>query len=232
MRMLRLLSYCLPMLGLAVLSAEARAAAKTVDAPATIAAPAPALAQQLGWKSFRGRDVELSLPAHFRGGSPSDADAKVLITAVKNLGPAFAQIATFVEKNPATFVLFAVDPKPNRVGGVTNVLVAAEQVPANTTLDNYLASLSRILPAQIQIIERNVVTISGLKAGRLVTQAGVREQQVKQLIYVIKQGDTVWTVGYSTGANEYQQRLSTFERSIQTFKTKTRPNAISQQNPL
>jgi hypothetical protein len=179
---------------------------------------APAIAQVPGWKAFRGRGVELWLPPNYRGGSPSAADAKGLITAIKGLGTEFAQIARMVEQNPSTFVLFAVDPKLNAMGGVTNVLVASEQVAPTLTLEEYLASLAKVLPAQIHIVDRQQVTIQGRPAGRLVTEATAQGVQVKQLIYVIKQNRTVWTVGYSTGATDYPQHLPLFERSIQTFK--------------
>lgn len=177
-----------------------------------------AIAQVPGWKAFRGRGVELWLPTNYRGGSPSATDAKGLIAAIKGLGAEFAQIARMVEQNPSTFVLFAVDPQLNAMGGVTNVLVAAEQVAPTLTLEGYLTTLATILPAQIRLVDRQLVTIQGEPAGRLVTEAVAQGVRVKQLIYVIKRDRTVWTVGYSTGAKDYPQHLPTFERSIQTFK--------------
>ncbi|MGI0484533.1 hypothetical protein ACN4EK_03790 [Pantanalinema rosaneae CENA516] len=178
----------------------------------------PAIAQAADWKAFRGRGVELWLPNYYRGGSPSAVDAKGLIAAIKGLGTEFAQIAQMVENNPSTFVLFAVDPQLNATGGVTNVLVAAEQVAPTLTLEGYLTALATILPAQIRIVDRQQVTIQGQPAGRLVTEASSQGVQVKQLIYVIKQAHTVWTVGYSTAAEDYLQHLPVFERSMQTFK--------------
>lgn len=181
--------------------------------------PVPtAIAQVAGWKAFRGRGVELWLPSNYRGGSPSAADAKGLINVIKEMGPEFAHIARMVEQNPSTFVLFAVDPQLNATGGVTNVLVASEQVAPTLTLEGYLTALAKILPAQIRIVEQQRVTLQGQVAGRLVTEAASHGIRVKQLIYVIKQGRTVWTVGYSTGAENYSQHLPLFERSIQTFK--------------
>ncbi|MBL1174184.1 hypothetical protein [Pantanalinema sp. GBBB05] len=181
--------------------------------------PTPStIAQVPGWKVFVGRGVELGLPSNYRGGSPSAADAKGLIAAIKGLGAEFAQIARMVEQNPSTFVLFAVDPQLNAMGGVTNVLVAAEQVAPTLTLEAYLTTLAKILPAQIRIVDRQQVKIQGQPAGRLVTEAAAQGVRVKQLIYVIKQNRTVWTVGYSTAAEDYLQHLPLFERSIQTFK--------------
>ena len=188
--------------------------------PPTLAQPTAVTANPLaGWKAFQGNGIELWLPDTFRGGSPTAADAAILIQAIKTLGPEYAQIARLVEQNPRAFVLFAVDPTPNQAGGVTNVLVAAEKIPSLVTLEMYLSSMAQLLPAQIQILDRTIVSMKSYQAGRLVTQAQAPNITVKQLIYVIKQGDRIWTIGYSTGADEYTQRLPVFEQSIATFKT-------------
>ncbi|SRR5579883_1462967 len=185
---------------------------------------AEALTQK--WQIFKGPGVELSLPESYRGGSPNTTGLQKLIGAIRSLGEDYEQIASMVEQNPSTFLLIAVDPKPSSTGGVTNVVVSAATVPATVTVDAYIDAAVKALPPLIRPVERKTVQVGQNTAGRLVTEASVasdspQSDRLKQLIYVIKQGTTLWTVAYSTGANDYSQRLAMFERSISSFKTQS-----------
>lgn len=178
------------------------------------------------WQTFKAPGIELALPENYRGGSPHTNGLQALIKGIRLLGADYEQIASMVEQNPSTFLLIAVDPKPDRAGGVTNVVVSAVKVPETVTVDAYIDAAVQSLPAPIRTIERKTVQVGQNAAGRLVTEASlpssnVQSDALRQLIYVIKQGTTLWTVAYSTRAGDYPQRLAMFEQSIQSFKVQT-----------
>jgi hypothetical protein len=178
------------------------------------------------WQTFKAPGVELALPENYRGGSPNTTGLQTLIKGIRSLGTDYEQIASMVEQNPSTFLLIAVDPKPDRTGGVTNVVVSAVKVPETVTVEAYIDAAVQSLPTPIRTIERKTVQVGQIPAGRLVTEASLpsssaQTDALRQLIYVIKQGTTLWTVAYSTRAGDYQQRLAMFEQSIQSFKVQT-----------
>ncbi|MBW4581698.1 MAG: hypothetical protein KME42_19175 [Tildeniella nuda ZEHNDER 1965/U140] len=188
--------------------------------------PAGAGALVEKWQTFKAPGVELALPENYRGGSPNTTGLQTLIKGIRSLGTDYEQIASMVEQNPSTFLLIAVDPKPDRTGGVTNVVISAVNVPETVTVDAYIDAAVQSLPTPIRTIERKTVQVGQNSAGRLVTEASVpssaaQSDALRQLIYVIKQGKTLWTVAYSTRAGDYQQRLAMFEQSIQSFKVQT-----------
>ncbi|MFM7450756.1 MAG: hypothetical protein ACKO24_19410 [Leptolyngbyaceae cyanobacterium] len=191
-------------------------------AKSTIAAPIQVaqVASQTRWKAFQGQDIQLSLPANFQGGSPTDAQSKTMIESIKSLGNPFATIGQMVEKNPAIFALVAVDPQPNASGGVTNVLVSAGQQLPDMTLKRYVDALAQFLPAPIKVLDHSMIRLQGRPAGRLVTEAIVGEKAIKQTIYIVQQADQIWTVAYSTDKEDYPRLSLMFERSIQTFRAK------------
>ncbi|PSB26997.1 hypothetical protein [Stenomitos frigidus] len=175
------------------------------------------------WQTFKAPGVELALPENYRGGSPNTTGLQTLIKGIRSLGTDYEQIASMVEQNPSTFLLIAVDPKPDRTGGVTNVVVSAVKVPETVTVEAYIDAAVQSLPTPLRTIERKTVQVGQNPAGRLVTEASLpsstaQADAMRQLIYVIKQGTTLWTVAYSTRAGDYQQRLAMFEQSIQSFK--------------
>lgn len=159
-------------------------------------------------------------------GSPNTTGLQTLIKGIRSLGQDYEQIASLVEQNPSTFLLIAVDPKPDRTGGVTNVVVSAVKIPETVTVDAYIDAAVQSLPTPIRTIERKTVQVGQYSAGRLVTEASAKPDASqpdapRQLIYVIKQGRTLWTVAYSTRAGDYSQRLAMFEKSIQSFKVQS-----------
>lgn len=191
----------------------------------TRALPKPAGAGSLveKWQTFKAPGIELSLPENYRGGSPNTTGLQTLIKGIRSLGSDYEKIASLVEQNPSTFLLIAVDPKPDRTGGVTNVVVSAVNVPETVTVDAYIDAAVQSLPTPIRTIERKTVQVGSYPAGRLVTEANVKPNAsqpdaLRQLIYVIKQGKILWTIAYSTRAGDYPQRLAMFEQSIQSFK--------------
>ena len=178
------------------------------------------------WQTFKAPGVELALPENYRGGSPNTTGLQTLIKGIRSLGTDYEQIASMVEQNPSTFLLIAVDPKPDRTGGVTNVVVSAVKVPETVTVDAYIDAAVQSLPAPLRTIERKIVQVGQNSAGRVVTEASLpssntQADALRQLIYVIKDGTTLWTVAYSTRAGDYPQRLAMFEQSIQSFKVQT-----------
>jgi len=192
----------------------------------TLSKPAGAGALVQKWQTFQAPGVELSLPENYRGGSPNTTGLQTLIKGIRSLGSDYEQIASLVEQNPSTFLLIAVDPKPDRTGGVTNVVISAVKVPETITVDAYIDAAVQSLPTPLRTIERKTVQVGQTPAGRLVTEASVpssnaQSDALRQLIYVIKQGTTLWTVAYSTRAGDYQQRLAMFEQSIQSFKVQS-----------
>ena len=200
----------------------------------------PGAAELVGkWQTFTAPGVELSLPENYRGGSPHTTGLQALINGIRSLGADYVQIASMIEQNPNTFLLIAVDPKPDATGGVTNVVVSAVTVPEAVTVDAYIDAAVKSLPDAIRTIDRKTVQVGQKPAGRLVTEASVpsssQADALRQLIYVIKQGTTLWTVAYSTRAGDYPQRLAMFERSIASFKVQDRqsidPNAPKPTQP-
>jgi len=169
-----------------------------------------------GWKKFEGGGAELWLPASYEGGDISE-DLDVLVERLRALGPDFEQMAQMIEQNPSAFVILAFDSEVGDSGVLTNVSVAIEGVLSVVTLDSYLDAVIKQLPSQYRVVERVIVSLDHYQAGRIALEFTVMGVRGKQVTYVIKSGNTVWAVIYGTGADEFDQRLPTFERSIRTF---------------
>lgn len=74
------------------------------------------------------------------------------------------------------------------------------------------------LPASFEVTDRRKVRLEHYEAGQLVVQVELPSTKLKELLYVIKDENIVWVITYATGMDEFEERLSTFEQSANTFK--------------
>jgi hypothetical protein len=173
-----------------------------------------------GWTKFEGESIELWLPESYLGGNISE-DIDVIVANLRKQGPDFEQMAQLIEQNPEMYVIWATDSKVGSSGFLTNVAVTTEKVLSVVTLDTYLDIAAKQFPSQFQIVERDLIPLGEYESGRLVVEFELSGIYGKQILYVIKDGTTMWVLTYATGMEEYEERLSEFEQSASTFRTKS-----------
>ncbi len=170
-----------------------------------------------GWKMFKGGGAELWLPASYEGGDLSK-DLDVIVERVRALGPDYEAIARTMERNRSAFVIWAFDPQIGESGGVTNVTVVRERVPSSVTLETYLGLVRKKLTKDFRVVEEGVVPLASYQAGRVVLEANLGGARIKQVMYMVKSGSTVWVANLATGADEFDQRSPAFESSVRNIR--------------
>ncbi len=176
-----------------------------------------------GWEKFEGGRVELWLPQSYTGGELSGEHLALVVEKIRSFGPDFEKVAQAIEQNPSAFVIFAVDSEVGDSGTVTNMNVVSRRVPSTVTVDKYLDIVAKKLPRQYRVLEQGIVPLDHYQAGRLVLDIEIQGVHLKNVMYAIKNGRTLWTVNYGTGAEEFDQRLPIFEQSARTFNVRAQP---------
>jgi hypothetical protein len=98
------------------------------------------------------------------------------------------------------------------------VMVSYEPLTADS-LDTYLDTEVAKLPADIRVAQRTNVILNGTEAIRFVFETRYSNNlDVNDLTYVFLDGSTIWYVEYAAQINEFFEMLSTFEKSVQTFR--------------
>ena len=169
-----------------------------------------------GWKKFEGRGAQLQLPESYNGGDLSQY-LDVVVQKLESLGPYYQQLAQSLKQNPSAFALWAFDSKVSKSGVLSNVALATEPVGSTVTTDTYLDLLTKQLPSEYRVVERKQVRLDRYQAVQIVTEATISGVTAKQIIYTIKQGSNIWAVTFTTSAEEFEERLPSFQQSINTF---------------
>lgn len=170
------------------------------------------------WKTFQGENMELQLPSSFEGGSKKDLD--LVINKLKSFGPQYQKLAQTVERNRSAIQIFAFDSQIGSSGLATNVNVINQTIPSNISLERYLKATETQLPSDFQVIDSKITSVNGYQTGRLITNFNRPGISGKQALYAIKSDNQIWAIAYTTGANEFEERLPIFEQSIDTFRIK------------
>jgi len=180
--------------------------------------PEPTATPELmvGWNKFEATGMEIWLPDGFEGGD-LQKDLDVIVSKLKAIGPEFEQVASVIEANPNAFVMWAFDIDFGSSGYLTNMNIIQEQVLSVVTLDMYLQALEQQIPSYLSITEQAPGQLDRYDSIRLVIDTDVSGVKGKELMYVIKDGNTVWAITFATSLDEFDQRLPAFEQSVLTF---------------
>lgn len=150
-----------------------------------------------GWVQFKTGLVEIWLPAEFQPGDPQLFNNSSN-TAIGEL------ILTGSRSDSSLYQML--------------VMVSYEPLTADS-LDTYLDAEVTKLPADIRVAQRTNLTLNGTEAIRFVFETRYSNNlDVNDLTYVFLDGSTIWYVEYAAQINEFFEMLSTFEKSVQTFR--------------
>jgi hypothetical protein len=197
-------------------SPQAVISPQAIASPQTTASPQPTDPSAATLKEIQGDGVALSVPANYEGGNPS-TDLDEIAADLKAIDPNYEARIQAIEQNAETIALLAFDTQQSSSGFITNVNVSQQEVPAGITLEQYLQTATQQLSTQYNVLEQNIESQGEYRMGKIIAQPKTEQVPIKQLFYVVQQGETFWLVTYSTTQSEFDQRLPNFEQSIRTF---------------
>ncbi len=186
-------------------------------APTATAAPAPTATLAPGWKRFEGKGVSIALPDTFIGGDLTSADQDLIVENLKKLGNDYAQIADLIKSNPDLYLLYCMDTKPTKSGVMTNLNIGHEKVLSIVDPATYMNAAEKQFPTQFQIKSRDEITLFGEPAGRMLIGLTVAKKSLTEAMYILKHGDYIYIVTYTTSSNDFEAKRPMFEQSLQSL---------------
>ena len=186
-----------------------------VDLP--VPTPAPTATLVAGWKRLTNKGVSIAVPDTFVGGDLTASDQKMISDNLKQFGNDFERMAETIKQNPDLYLLYGMETEPTPSGIFTNLNVVQEKVMSAIDVAAYMQAVEKQLPQQFKIKSREETTLFGQAAGRVVLELTMANKDMTELIYLFKRGDYMYLVTYTTGSDEFEEKLPMFEQSIQTF---------------
>ncbi|NEO27228.1 MAG: hypothetical protein F6K03_10110 [Kamptonema sp. SIO4C4] len=169
------------------------------------------------WKVIQGEGITLNLPNRYEGGNPrTDLDA--IEAKLKESAPEYAGRLQALKANPNSLALVAFDFQGDTPEQFTHVNAASETTPEDVSLDAYMDAVGQTLSQLYTIEKQEIVSVGDYQAGQIIGEVEANNTTMKQLFYMIPQGQQFWIVTYATSADQFADRLPEFEQSIQTVQ--------------
>lgn len=169
-----------------------------------------------GWERFNSPNAEIWLPENFEGGDISQ-DIDTIIEILSTPGSGYEYIANMIEQNPSAFELCIYDSEISNSGLTTGALILKENIMPSMKLDYYADKIIKRASAEASFIEGKEVKLDRYDAIQLTIEIKVNHVTTKELIYLIKNENTLWMILYATSESEFKEWLPIFEQSANTF---------------
>ncbi|MEC4983380.1 MAG: hypothetical protein SAJ37_07950 [Oscillatoria sp. PMC 1068.18] len=172
---------------------------------------------QRDWQKISGKGVVLELPQNYFGGNPQ-TEIEEITTKLKAVAPSYEENIAKIKQNSQAIALLAFDSNSAPESFLTNVNITTDKSVPDETIEDYLERFTTQLSSLYRIQDQKLISVEDYQAGRIVAQTEVDQTEIKQLFYTIKNDDTFWIVTYATTAEQFEQRLPSFEQSMRTLK--------------
>jgi hypothetical protein len=191
--------------------------------PSMTAAPTPIPYEALvppGWKQYRDqtKGYEIWLPPEFEAREPR-AQLEEIIRKYEEIGDtetAQYQRSIF-EQSLERYVLWTIDSIPSPLQYQTTILLARDPLTAES-LTKYIDEIVQNPSGSLALLERKPNPFGSLEAERLWFEGKEATTNFGEAYYVIRVGDTVWSIACATHINEFYIRLPVFDQVASTFR--------------
>ena len=191
-----------------------------VSPPSVTPAPGrttPAATPEQPWAEFLGTGIKLMLPTSYVGGEP-DRDSLALGETLKALGHDSDPVTDVVRRNSSFFRFWGFDTNIGPSGVLSSVVVAAQELPRFIPVEVYMQGVASRLPGDFHVLEQRTTELGSITATRVISQLRIGGTDGRQLVYLLRSKGTVYGLMYSTGVDEFAERLPSFEQSARTFR--------------
>lgn len=225
MRFLSIIGFNLALYGLTASNLAASAAPQSVPAVAPHPSDRLTLQQEgspndRGTTVIQGNGVEFAVPDGFKGGTPSSADTKAIVTASAKLYPSMASFVKTLEADPTILRAIAIDTSKQANSEI--VLISRLPFPASMSLqelDETMAqALPSILPQDFKLSRHKIENVGSRQIVHLTINANIQGSKFQESIGLFREGAEVFQVTYVYGSQNARQAMPIFQQVISTFK--------------
>ena len=170
-----------------------------------------------GWKKFLGGNVELWLPASYKGGD-IDKDLPLIVAGIRELGSEFEPLAQMVEENRDFLIIFAYDTNIRPSDLAMRSMSAAKYLIPNFKLEDYIELALNQAPDYFDLVLKEFIYLGGHRVGRYIVKHNIIGGMGNVIVYVIKNDNEFYEISFGFHAKELDQMLIISEEAIRTFR--------------
>ena len=180
----------------------------------------PALAQPSetelrtdGWAEYSNSRVSVWMPEYFRLVEPSAIELFIqqLDYFIPNVGM----------HRQGSSILGVFNPFPGDSPTAANVMIVPYDLNCNRTMTVFLEERIKAIADDalyMVVTDSDVFTVDNYQVGRYFVDNFINQQYEQQVVYLVKDGLTLYEIYYTAYAGLFDEWLPIFERSFLTFR--------------
>ncbi len=167
---------------------------------------------------IKGNGVQFSVPAGFRGGSPSDEDVKQITTEAVKIAPSMASFVKILDSNPSILRALAISTgdKPEVI------MISRLPLLGKSSIVEIEAIMAKFFPSMLppgfKLTEHKVDTVGSRQVARLLVDADVQGLKLQELVGLFIEGDEIFQVTYAYLPEDTKQANTIFKQVVNSFK--------------
>jgi hypothetical protein len=167
------------------------------------------------WNYYENDDYSIWLPRTYIGGFVGYEDNP--FEKIANIGPEFQQIAHGAEQFGNEVIFFSVHNELDDVGGLTNLIIATEEISRLETQESFVDSFISNLPGDVDLLDRKSLpnlryTTSLLELGKF-----VNEVYVVQHIYIATVGNLAYKAAFTSSESHHAEHIDDYAAVYSSF---------------
>jgi hypothetical protein len=166
------------------------------------------------WRLLQADEISLWVPSNYIGGSPSRELDKIL-DELRQVDSSLLSSASEIEADPEKNELWFVDSEVGGSGVVTKCTAARYEIPPSTSSDQFLTDIIGYMPESTELITQEALTDFTYETAR--ANLDFPDINIRQAMYVVKEGSIAWMILFTTHASEFDDRLGIFDQIVSTF---------------
>lgn len=176
---------------------------------------------------IKGNGVEFTVPAGFKGGSPSSSFVKEMIAATAKVMPSMLPFVQTLDSDPSILSAIAIDTSSSQDPSL--ILVNRLPVPANISLAELRDAMSKmmpsVLPPEFKLVDNRITKIKSRQIVQMKVEIDFQGGRIEELVGLFKEGDDVFQLTYVHGDRNSRQANLVLQQAIDTFKATPKPPA-------
>jgi hypothetical protein len=177
-----------------------------------------ALLQRGSESVIKGTGIEFTVPAGFKGGSPSDDEVRKITTEAVKIAPSVAPFVKILDSNPSILRALAISTGSNP----EVIIVSRLPLPGKVSIVEMEAIMAKVfpslLPPEFKLTEHKVDTVGSRQVARLLVTADIQGIKLQELVGMFIEGNEIFQVTYAYSAADFKQANTIFKQVINSFK--------------
>ncbi len=171
------------------------------------------------WTSYTTDLFTINIPKYYLGAKPGTDDVNVISDWMRKNGYDDKGFEAFVEANSSNLLFTAYNTNISKSGGLTQITLAGDKKPSNSSLEEYVNFYKGILTGdKYKLISHEQKIVGDKKVDYIVYDERDGNSVYRDGVYIFETSKRLWKFEFYATQDEFESQSQVFERIVLELK--------------